>query len=190
MIFYSFMQACFVRRARLACKMLVVSSILQGSTAFAVTTHGQVNISGNILSNSCAVSVGDINKTVNLGGVASKQFTGVGTSGGPYPFNITLEDCGPKASGVAITFSGVADSANNQLLATDNIAGAATGVAIGILDYASKALIPINTASPIYTLTPNQTSAVLHFYARYTAVADSVTAGTANATATFQMNYQ
>lgn len=188
MIFYSFMRVGSIRCARLACMVVAVAGILSGSTAFAA--DGQVNITGNILSNSCSVSVGDINKTVNLGSVASKQFTGVGSSSGPYPFNITLEDCGPTASGVAVTFSGVANSVNNQLLATDNISGAATGVAVGILDYASEALIPINTASPIYTLTPNQTSAVLHFYARYTAVANLVTAGTANATATFQMNYQ
>lgn len=153
-----------------------------------VSAQGQVNITGNILSNTCTVSAGDVNKTVALGSVAGKQFTSVGSVSQAIPFSLTLENCGPSASGVAVTFTGAADVNNGQLLATEGGNGTASGVGVAVLDSAHK-LIPLNSASPVYGLVPGQTTSVLQLYAEYMSVESGVTAGAANASATFQLTY-
>ncbi|WP_242503529.1 fimbrial protein [Proteus mirabilis] len=85
-----------------------------------------------------------------------------------------------------VSFNGRADPIDNALLAID--ATGAKGVAISIMDN-SGASIDINDKSQSYTLLPNQDN-TLQFYARYVATQLPVQAGSANATATFLLEYQ
>ncbi|MDK9604844.1 fimbrial protein [Lelliottia wanjuensis] len=156
--------------------------------ATACAHDGTVNIDGTILNNTCTISSESKNITVPMGMVASKQFYKAGDTTNPIQFSINLENCGSAVSGVDVTFTGATDTANKDLLAIDTGTGNATGLGIALLDQ-NKTLIPISEPSKQYALTPDAKSVSLVFFAQYTATGAKVSAGVANATATFTLNY-
>jgi minor fimbrial subunit len=172
-----------MQRIKLSSGLLFLLSCLP---SLAQAYDGTVNVTGNILNNTCAVSAGSQQQTVQMGSVASKQFYQVGSSSPPQRFTIELEKCGSAASAVAVKFYGTTDSKNADLLALTT--GGATGLAIALLD-SKQQLIPMASASEQYPLTAGAATASLVFYAQYTATASSVSAGNANATATFTLTY-
>lgn len=149
---------------------------------------GTVNITGTIADNTCTVSQDSKAMTVSMGDVSNKTFSRPGDGSAYQSFSISLEKCGGAASRVSVTFSGAADSENNDLLALTGGAGYATGMGIGIYD-AEKNLIPLNQPGEETTLTADQASVTLNFFARYVASGATVSAGTANASATFKLTY-
>ncbi|WP_234262398.1 fimbrial protein [Klebsiella aerogenes] len=151
-------------------------------------SSGEVNITGNIVSNTCNVSLDDRDKTVQMGVVSAKQFEDGNTTASLRPFTLTLVDCGPAASAMTVGFQGPEDQNRHDLLAIDAGDTAATGLGIALLN-SDKAQIPINSRTPPYTLQPGTDTMVLQFYAQYTANGTAVKAGPANATATFDFVY-
>ncbi|MGS2871651.1 fimbrial protein [Enterobacter huaxiensis] len=149
---------------------------------------GQINITGTIQSNTCIVDTDSQNMTVNMGNVASKQFNQTGATAAVQAFIIKLAKCGDAARSVSVTFSGTVDSHDDRLLGIDGGSTAATGMGIAILDL-NRQLVPLNTQSVKYPLTPGAQSVNLNFFAEYMANGDTVMAGDANATATFVLNY-
>ncbi|MEL4016775.1 fimbrial protein [Dryocola clanedunensis] len=147
-----------------------------------------LQLTGTILSRTCVVSAGSESLVVTLGNVNSARFNGAGSGSRYEPFTLTLEKCGSVASNVSVTFNGTADSRDPQLLAVAAAADRATGVGIAIYDR-DKNLLPINTEGESTALTPGQAKVTLEFYARYLANGEEVTAGSANASATFMLNY-
>lgn len=158
------------------------------TSASALASNGEVDIIGNIVSNTCNISINDRNKTVYMGVVSSKQFEHGTTTAFPKPFTLTLVDCGPAASAMTVGFQGPEDPNRHDLLAIDTGSGAATGLGIALLD-SNKVQIPINTRTVPYAVQPNADIMVLHFYAQYTANGTPVKAGGADATATFDFIY-
>lgn len=149
---------------------------------------GVINVTGKIVDKTCAVSADSKNMLVTLGSVANKQFARAG-EGSPYQsFTINLEKCGAAASNVTVTFSGSSDSDDPRLLALAQDTGSATGMGIAIYD-GEKKLIPLNQPGASTPLSPGQPSVTLNFYARYLANGDAVASGSANASATFTLNY-
>ncbi|ASM19672.1 fimbrial protein [Serratia marcescens] len=150
---------------------------------------GTVNIymRATLVSNACSVSTDSINKTVNLGVWATKQFV---ETPAPVPlvrFTINLEDCGPAASGVKLSWNGTAHASNNELFALTS-GSTATNVGVELLDWNRKRIAPGYT-TPAYGLTANASSVSIPFYARYMRAGGAVTAGTANSMATFTLDY-
>ncbi|MER2801001.1 fimbrial protein [Proteus mirabilis] len=148
-----------------------------------------VHINARVTGNTCTVETNSKRITVKLDQIATKDFisTTITQQRTPViPFSIKLVDCQPEASAVKVSFNGRADPIDNALLAID--ATGAKGVAISIMDN-SGASIDINDKSQSYTLLPNQDN-TLQFYARYVATQLPVQAGSANATATFLLEYQ
>lgn len=148
-----------------------------------------VHINARVTGNTCTVETNSKRITVKLGQIATKDFisTTITQQRTPViPFSIKLVDCQPEASAVKVSFNGRTDLIDNALLAID--ATGAKGVAISIMDN-SGASIDINDKSQSYTLLPNQDN-TLQFYARYVATQLPVQAGSANATATFLLEYQ
>ncbi|EMO5257586.1 fimbrial protein [Proteus mirabilis] len=148
-----------------------------------------VHINARVTGNTCTVETNSKRITVKLGQIATKDFisTTITQQRTPViPFSIKLVDCQPEASAVKVSFNGRTDPIDNALLAID--ATGAKGVAISIMDN-SGASIDINDKSQSYTLLPNQDN-TLQFYARYVATQLPVQAGSANATATFLLEYQ
>lgn len=164
---------------------LVIGSVVSGR---AQASNGQVNITGNIVSNTCEISVDDRNKTVDMGSVSAKQFTKGSTTALPKAFTLSLVNCGPTAEGMTVGFQGAEDAFRHDLLALDNDGTSATGMGIAILD-GNQAPVPVNTRTSTYSVQPNANLIVLRFYAQYTANGDEVRAGKANATATFDFIY-
>ncbi|ENZ7484583.1 fimbrial protein [Klebsiella aerogenes] len=154
----------------------------------AQASNGQINVTGNIVANTCNISIDDRNKTVNMGTVSSKQFLDGTTTAFPKEFTISLVDCGPAASGMTVGFHGAEDTNRHDLLALDTDSASASGMAIALLD-ANKTPIPINTRTSTYGINANADLMVLHFFAQYTANGASVSAGKANAMATFDFIY-
>lgn len=147
-----------------------------------------IQINGNLLSNTCAVSTDSQTKTVNMGSWATRQFSAVSRELLPVRFSINLESCGEAVSSVSTTFSGIADTDDPTLLAL-NTESTASHLGIAILDK-DRNRIPLGNASEQYPLTAGVSDAQLVFYGQYVATQDSVTAGSANGDATFTLNYQ
>lgn len=160
--------------------------ILQSTPTLA--HDGTINITGNITDNTCTVSPDSQNFTVDMGNVASKQFYQAGDATNYQPFDIYLEKCGAAASGVTVSFTGPTDSLNPDLLQLNGGTSAASGIGLGIYNQ-DKSLISIGKESEQTTLTPNEATVTLSFYARYVADGASVTAGAANTSATFKLTY-
>lgn len=169
-------------------KYIPLLLVLIGHGSFAEEHDGTVNISGTIQDNTCELAPDSQNKKVNLGVVNSSQFNHSGDFSPATTFTLNLLNCGPAASGATVTFSGTPDAHNTALFAIETGDVAATGLALGIYDSTGARIEP-ESASTNVVLNPGQASVMLDFTARYVAVADSVTAGSANATVTFTVNY-
>jgi type 1 fimbria pilin len=152
----------------------------------AQASDGDINITGNIIANTCTVSPDDKDKGVDMGKVASKQFADGATVVPPVSFTLSLVDCGTAVSGVSVSFQGTQDTNNADLLALDT--GGATGIGIAILDR-NQALIPMNTQTKSIPIDASAETAVLQFYAQYTADGAAILSGAANASATFNLVY-
>ncbi|HFK5702248.1 TPA: fimbrial protein [Enterobacter roggenkampii] len=89
---------------------------------------------------------------------------------------------------ISTHFEGTPNQGNADLLSLTGGPGYASGVAIGIYN-PDKTLIPLGDESQLFTLSNNQLTATLDFYARYLADGGAVSPGTANAAATFILTY-
>lgn len=163
-------------------------SLVLGGLQVASAHDGAVYVTGTITDNTCEVSPDSHNFTVNMGNVASKVFYRAGDGTRYEPFTIHLEKCGGAASGVTVHFEGPTDSHNPDLLALNGGISYASGMGVGIYNQ-DKSPIPMGKESAQTKLTPYQASVALGFYARYIADGSTVTAGTANASATFVLTY-
>lgn len=144
-----------------------------------------INVSGNITGNTCTISASSENIKVKMGVNTSRQFSSVGDTGAKIPFSVELEDCGASFTGVKVMFSGDADTQNATLLKIAE--GGSSGLAIQLLD-SEESILPVNTWSPLYGDSGNS-SVAMNFYARYMTTALPVTAGDADAVATFLLEY-
>lgn len=155
----------------------------------AVHAHdGTVNISGTIQDNTCELAPDSQNKTVDMGTVVGSQFSRVGDFSPSKNFTLHLQNCGPAASEATVTFSGTADKQNPDLFAIETGVDSASGLALGIYDSDGKRIAPGNTSAGV-VLKPGQASVALDFSARYVAVMESVTAGSADVMVTFIISY-
>lgn len=170
-------------------KLIFIVALSLLFTSKGLTYDTLVHINARVTGNTCTVETNSKRITVKLGQIATKDFisTAITQQRTPIiPFNIKLVDCQPEASAVKVSFNGRADPIDNTLLAI-NTSGA-KGVAVSIMDNSGTA-IDINDKSQFYPLLPNQDN-TLQFYARYVATQLPVQAGSANATATFLLEYQ
>lgn len=90
---------------------------------------------GLIMASSCRVEAGDRQMTVNLGQISSNRFHAVGEDSNPIPFAIHLQDCSTAVSQhVGVTFHGVADGKNPDVLSVGEGPGIASGIGIALFD--------------------------------------------------------
>lgn len=169
---------------------MAASTLLLASGAYA--EDGTINFTGSIIDSSCVVNTnGSANSTgsVDLGKVSTQSLNTAGATAAPTQFSIKVTNC-KVGSTVAIQFDGTAHSVNKDILAItgSGTEGVADNVGVAIYNQDSTSILPLNSASKIQT-TDNDGSAEFPFTARYYATA-AVTAGTANATATFNIAYQ
>ncbi|HAY4528357.1 TPA: S-fimbrial adhesin major pilin SfaA-II [Escherichia coli] len=174
--------------------MAVFSALTLGiatsaSAAPATVNGGTVHFKGEVVNAACAVNMNSVDQTVLLGQVRTKKLANLDDVSGPVGFNIQLDECDSTTSGsVKILFSGTPVAGKNNALAIQSSAsGAATNVGIQILDSSGNPVTLNSDQSAVYTLTDGTNN--IPFQARYIATGQS-TAGTANADATFKVQYQ
>lgn len=171
--------------------LYLLSALLPLTTASAIAADSSITISGYIRDNGCAVAGESKDFSVDLQNHAVKQFHTPGATTQAVPFRIVLSPCGTSVTAVKVGFTGIADSANNNILGLDSGTASAAGLGVQILD-AQQRMLPINSASSAISwtsLTPGQTN-TLQFYARLMATQLPVTAGHVNATAIFTLEFQ
>lgn len=175
--------------------IVVLSALsLTSTAALAATTTvngGTVHFKGEVVNAACAVDAGSMDQTVMLGQVRSAKLATTGDTSSAVGFNIQLNDCDTTvATKAAVAFSGTAiDNANPDVLALQgSAAGSATNVGVQILDKTGTPLKLDGTDFSNATVLNDGTN-VIPFQARYFATA-AATAGTANADATFKVQYE
>lgn len=170
--------------------MLLLSPLaLAGNRSNVTVAGGNMRFQGVIIAESCRVEADNQQMTVIMGQISSNRFHEEGEDANPEPFDIHLQDCNTAVSQhVGVSFHGVADGKNPDVLSVGEGPGIATGVGIALFDI-NDHLIPLNMSQGgwrrLYT-GPN----TLHFVAKYRATGNKVTGGVANAQAWFSLTYQ
>ncbi|WP_392562428.1 fimbrial protein [Orbus sturtevantii] len=177
---------------------LVLSALVAGaflsSSAFAAdplnVNGGTVTFNGKVIDGACSIKTGDDKKIVELPAVKATIFsTKDQVANAKTEFTITLEDCAIDTfRNVAVTFSGQKDSTNAKYLSNNNSGtGAAKNVALQLYGQDGDA-ITLGTKEA-GKLVLNTGTNVLRYSVDYVSTTPDVTAGTVNATADFQLNY-
>lgn len=149
------------------------------------TPLGEINIElkGNVVDLSCVVAPGDGDKTVQLGRQATKQLATAGSTSPLVPFSLRLTGCPPGS--VSMTFSGRAASIPSLLALAEGSTAANVAVELRGSDRQRLAL----ESESKEVVVDKSGNATLQFFANYIAIADNATAGSADADATFMINY-
>lgn len=180
---------------------IVVLSVLSLSSAAAMaapvtgtttTTYGgTVHFKGDIVNAACAVDAGSVEQTVHMGQVRMAKLAVADSTSDAVGFSIQLDDCDSSvASSASVAFSGTAvDASHPSVLALQSSgAGGAKNVGIQILDRTGVPLALNGTTFSAAT-TLNDGVNIIPFQARYISTGKAE-AGTANADATFRVQYQ
>ncbi|HAI7261898.1 TPA: type 1 fimbrial major subunit FimA [Escherichia coli] len=159
-------------------------SAAEGDESVTTTVNGGViHFKGEVVNAACAIDSESMNQTVELGQVRSSRLAKAGDLSSAVGFNIKLNDCDTNvSSNAAVAFLGTTVTSNDDTLALQSsAAGSAQNVGIQILDRLDGATFSAKTDLIDGTN-------ILPFQARYIALGQSV-AGTANADATFKVQY-
>lgn len=173
-------------------QLLVAALALSTLTCFVSgvqANDGTINFTGEVLDAACSVDVGASSAlSVSLGQVQKTAFSGPGSTADATKFTLKLSNCPDTITKATVKFDGTAYSGDNTVLALTTGTGVATGVGIQLMD-ATNTVVPLFTDSSAYTLVKDDEND-LDFYARYIQKDASVSAGKADATASFTIAYQ
>lgn len=180
--------ACSIKRALRHWLVAAILFCFGGLTLNApVMAHDvTVNMTGKVTNNTCTVSIGSLNQQIDIGSYPVSIFSRMGNSSTDQKFTIDLEGCGSINRGVQVSFSGTPDTYLSNDYKIDP--GAATGIAIEIMDD-NKKVIPANSTSKNYLIETGETTKSLVFYAKMVANGEKVAAGNVSAEVTFKTIY-
>ncbi|MGY0162917.1 type 1 fimbrial protein [Edwardsiella tarda] len=170
--------------------MALSASVMSGQVSAA---NGTVNFTGQIINSTCQVASGDDkNIDVYLGKYPTSAFKAIGDKSASKAFQINLEQCEPGT--YTVRFDGNSVPGHPDLLAVsgDGSTAAAQGLGIEITDINGKHFAIANkpTGEEPTVKVVGDKKAVFNLQARYRAYADTVTAGLANATSPFTIEYK
>lgn len=197
--------------------VLPCAVVLAGMSASAFAASGTVHFRGELTQGSCQVSSDTQDQTVYLGRYSTTEFTAVGDTTASKSFNIDVTNCDPGT--YTIRFDGPNPQNQPDLLAVDagytggdtdqsgnpitesaDASTSASGVGIEVLNNEDQPF-PIGGAAQGGNLAnftieeggngsaSGGTAYSINLKARYKSYADEVTAGQANADATFSIQY-
>lgn len=178
---------------------LILSPLLMVSHTFAA--DGTVHYRGEITDAACEVKGGTTDQYVDLGKISKGTFEAAGDLSGPQRFDIELVNCPATYNLVGIKFSGPEASNNAGDLAIGDpvetnspgdytgqgTALAAENVAIRIYNRGDMSQLELEDNSTKVAIDAG--NATIPFVARYIALSNNVTPGTANANAQFTVEY-
>ncbi len=153
---------------------------------------GVVNFTGTIVNTPCVVDNDDASQTVNLGQYRQDAFTGKSSVSSPVGFNIKLTGCAVETfKNVSLTFTGITVPDEEKTLAPiASQSGETTANGVGIQILQNNKLVNVDGSKPTDIVQLNEGNSTLRFQAQYIALADEVSAGSANASADFTITYQ
>jgi major type 1 subunit fimbrin (pilin) len=185
-------------------KLILSAAMIAGlgavTSQVAMAADGTITFNGNISSVTCTVHGGTPgasggNFTVTLPKVASSAFPSSGSVAGATPYNIYVGASGETgcANGTKVNVHYEPTSPNidpttgylNLITGT----GVATGVKLQLLNAGDKSVINLATSPNSTQVTVAGNTATLPFYAQYVSTAASVTAGTANSSVLYSIQY-
>lgn len=153
----------------------------------ALADSATLNITGRILSSACQPEINPL--TVPLGNISRSALSGKGVTAPAIGFQLRLKNCPAEIGQIKVQFDGTPASGDNSALALTAGTGVASGVAVQLQD-AAGAIVPPGQPSALMAIKGGSGSLnSLKFTARYIATADKLTAGSANASATFTIWY-
>ncbi|HHS8778813.1 TPA: fimbrial protein [Serratia marcescens] len=169
--------------------------VLSATASNAMAANGTVKFTGEIKQSTCQVTSDNQNKEVYLGTYPTSAFPTVGSKSASKAFQISLEKC--DAGDYSLRFDGNTVAGNPDLLSVSNVGGtgaAATGVGIEITDNNGKPFAigdgsNINDDVAKVTIAADG-KATFNLQARYRSFDSNVTAGLANATSPFTIEYK
>jgi minor fimbrial subunit len=169
-------------------KVLCTFSLLLAPYLNAVeVAYTNLYLSGEVTEITCGVLIGDKEKNVDLGTNATNNLKKVGDRTMPVPMLFNLSNC-PASGSVGITFKGIEDTENNELLSLELIKNSASNIAIEISDKNQKRL-PLGTKSKKLIGDANGNISAV-FYANYIVTKGFATPGVANANVEFTITYE
>lgn len=163
---------------------LATSALIFASSAYAA--DGTITFTGDIVASTCKINGGTNDQTVALGKVSTTALKGAGTQAAGTLFSIALTGCGDTFTSAQIKFDATQNDDNNDLIALGSDS-TATGVGIGIFESDAVTYVKPFVATKSQTITDG--AATFNYVAKYVATAATVTAGTANSSATFTVIY-
>lgn len=181
-----FKQAFFERRVMFIRALILIAGSCVLTPSWADLGVINLYMRATLIQPACALSTESMNKTVNLGTWAAKQFVETPSVLPLTRFTINLEDCGPTP-GVKVRWNGTPDTRNSGLFAL-TAGSTATNVGIELLDW-NRNRIPPGYITSVFAFEENASSVSIPFYVRYVRTGGAVTAGTANSMAIFTLDY-
>lgn len=166
-------------------KSLVIG-LLSAVCSFSTwAVDGTVHFQGAITDQACEID-GDSGTdfTVQLGKYGTNEFKNAGATTVPKKFSLKLKNCPQTVTQAAVRFGGTPDGSDDVLKLADGSTAKKVGVQLYNND-SSK--LPLGVDSASYTINEGNNS--LDFKAAYIATAVPVEPGSANADATFSINY-
>lgn len=164
---------------------------------------GKINFTGSVVAAPCAVDTSTNGQTVTLGQIATNQLATQGATGSAVPFTIKLVGCdlSPQAGAAdgtsnytkaSIQFSGSTIDDTTLALTADG-AGQQPAKNVGIQIFQANKAVKVNGSTSTATQDIIAGENELPFTATYvatSATAGAVTAGTANGSVNFKVNYE
>ncbi|MGJ8513867.1 fimbrial protein [Carnimonas bestiolae] len=153
----------------------------------AMAAAGIVHFTGELVESACNVSTDSRDQTVDMGRWPTSQFSKTGSVSAFKAFKINLSNC--DEGSYTIRFDGSSPAGRPDLLALKS--GGAEGVGIELLDL-SNSVFPIaqEISDPALVQVDENGNASVDVKARYKSYQDEVSAGRADADATFAIEYR
>ncbi|CQJ04955.1 fimbrial protein [Yersinia frederiksenii] len=172
-------------------KKLILTALIAASFSVAVQaappasgSPGTIRFEGEIVTGACGIDSDSLDQTVSLGQVPTHMFKAIGDRSTAVPFEIVLTDCDTTTSkNATVTFTGTGHEEKSTIL---GVTGAAQHVGIR-LQGGSNEYLDLGTVSQPTLLSNGDNH--LKFSAMYESTAANVTAGDADSTAQFTVNY-
>ncbi|EDP8629773.1 fimbrial protein [Salmonella bongori] len=186
---------------------LIVSALVLSTSMLvgqAMASDSTVHFRGEVIDSACEVTADTAEQNVDLGKVNRSSFINAGDVAAPTAFQIDLIKCPATYTKAAVRFDGVeASDGNGDLAIGDPVkastpgdytgtgdATTATGVAIRLYNRADNSQLKLYEDSTPTDIDATAGTASMKFIARYIAINNAVTPGTANADSQFTIVYE
>jgi len=163
---------------------------LANASASVGAEYANVTLTGTNTIQPVACSVTNTSITVPMGTVLQAKFTGTGSTTDAQTFSIPLNcDSGTKVHITLSAGSSGSFSTTSGILNLDSSSGSTTATGVGLQLLYNSSPVTLGSLLNIAT-TSSSGSYSIPLTAQYYQTASTITAGTANASATFTMTYQ